>query len=141
MEIFNKKEFVSIVDSNSNKTIYPIRKSILDRTRNGNLSEWIIQLSGKKWVYTDLLYQLARVIIKEYPENSIDWEATFFRVEKSRIMQEAIDLDDSKEGSLFDRMMKKIDLGQQLSADWIDAKIKKIVSLELQVNGILVSNN
>ena len=137
MNIINKSGFVNIVDPNTNKTMYRIRKSLLGDTRDGNISEWITQLSGKMWVATTLLYQLALVIIEEFPDKSIDWKTTFFGVEKGVAINEAVDLDDSVKNSGVAQVMMMIKLGQQFMGDGTDDKIRKLVSSRLREYGIM----
>jgi hypothetical protein len=71
-----------IIDSDDGNIIYDIPKQELPKTRTeDNLSEWIMQLMYKTWINTEILYQLAVVIKREFPDNPIDWRKTFFIVE------------------------------------------------------------
>ncbi len=45
-------------------------------------SEWISQLNETIWSYPDLLYRLAKIIQTKFPNNHINWQETFYEVEK-----------------------------------------------------------
>jgi hypothetical protein len=98
-----ENEVVRIKDTDG--ILYTIRKSELPLTRGENNSEWIMQLLEKTWINTQILYQLAKLTQKEFPDNDIDWRATFFVVEKSEHIEALV-----KEGDSF---RDRIKLGQR----------------------------
>lgn len=137
MNIYIIKERVIIKDSNSDKIVFNIPILIIDQTIEEDISKWVINVSSKRWATRDILFDLAKIICEECPDNSIDWVATFFWIEKKRFMNNEVYQDNSVKNSGFDQMIKMIDLGMQLSEDGIDDKLRKTISLELEVNGIL----
>jgi len=73
--------FVTIHSNNNDRPRYPIQKKGIDERDSNNCSVWIMYLTEKNWIEKQDLYDLAFVIAKEYPDNSIDWPKTFFFVE------------------------------------------------------------
>ncbi|MEP2508478.1 MAG: hypothetical protein ABJH72_03940 [Reichenbachiella sp.] len=70
---------VVVFDGEGND-LYTIPLVHLDEVREENLSEWVLQLEEKKWVSYELLQNLADIIKKECPDNTIDWNTTFSMV-------------------------------------------------------------
>ena len=114
--------------------MYTIRKAELPRTRDGNVSEWIMQLMPKKWVDKETLYQLASIIKREYPTNSIDWHRTFFVVEKAAYLDSLAKVLIPKEASIVDRFYAKIDLGMKESTPETDKLIDQEVARSLNMS-------
>ena len=58
--------------------LFRINRNDLPLKMKDETSEWINQLMDKNWIDTGILYRLARTIMTEFPDNSIDWRKTFF---------------------------------------------------------------
>lgn len=127
---------VSIIDKNQGDTIYTIRKSELARTIDEGLSEWIMQLLEKTWITTELLYQLALLIKKEFPKNSIDWYKTSFVVEKSNYLNSLGDVMISRKESLTASAFEEIKFGRKESNEETHTIIREIVYKRLEELGL-----
>lgn len=46
------------------------------------VSEYIYLLSRKSWMDKNTLYELARIIRREFPKNTINWEETYAIIEE-----------------------------------------------------------
>ena len=83
MQIIKDKRIIKILKPNG--TVYPIKRKELNRIRKKgdvNYSEWIEQLLPKIWITKPTLHKLAKVIQEEFPNNDIDWAATYESIEK-----------------------------------------------------------
>ena len=79
MKIEINDNIVDIYNNNSQEPIYSIPKETLADAiySNGNyISDWINQLIGQSWIDTPTLYELAKLIQQEFPDNKIDWDMT-----------------------------------------------------------------
>lgn len=77
---------IELFTNNPKEPIYTIQKANLAEVIvevNGKIiSDWINHLLSKTWIECHILYEVAQIIVREFPENKIDWESTFFIVEK-----------------------------------------------------------
>lgn len=121
-----ENEVVRIKDTDG--ILYTIRKSELPLTRDEDNSEWVMQLLDKTWINTEILYQLAKLIQNEFPNNAIDWRATFFVVEKSEHIEALF-----KEGDSF---LDKIKLGQKENNEETNKLIDEKVNENLKKYGL-----
>lgn len=126
----NDENRILFVDSGGND-IYSIRKADLPEIRDKAYSDWIMQLLSKKWATVDLLYDLAVQIQKEYPENSIDWYATFFVVEKKNYLDYATNLFLPREESLIDDVLNRIKFSRGEANEETNLIIDEIVQVKL----------
>ena len=96
-----KEDSVYFITTDNQEIIYDISKQHLPRTDEDNISEWIMQLRHKTWIKTEILYQIASIIKKEFPKNTINWNETFFIVEKVNYLEalEGLLLADKEETS------------------------------------------
>lgn len=77
------KHSIDFFKDDKESTIYQIPRTDLGKTLNGsNFSLWINQLLSKNWAGKATLYELAKIIQKEVPENKIDWKETFHIIEE-----------------------------------------------------------
>ena len=85
------------------EAIYSIAKSQLADTINlyGNkISKWIRQLLEKKWADNSLLYQIGYLIQQTYPRNEINWNSTFYMVEKKDYINKSFELKNNLENGI-----------------------------------------
>jgi NAD:arginine ADP-ribosyltransferase len=127
---------------------YPISIAGLEGVRKiggNNCSNWVLQVLDKKWLDNkNLLYLLAQIIHKECPKNDIDWENTFFIVEKKEYLAEDIPnfskefLIDKKTGDddTFDSFMERIQRGFDESTPEVHQTIIEIVLQNLKEYGL-----
>lgn len=127
---------VIINDSTRDAIYFNIPISIIDQTIEEDISKWVINVAKQPWSNRNMLFDLSKIICEKCPGNSIDWEATFFWIEKKKAIFNKVDKNDSK-SSLFDQTINMIKFGQQSAINGIDDKLRKTISLELEVNGIL----
>lgn len=105
------------------------------------ISDWIHQLLGKTWMEHDPLYEIAKIIVRENPNNKIDWHLTFFMVEK-KFYLDKVRTEKTEEkakrgegGSLS--LGEFIDIGQEETNEETTAEIKKIVEEKIKKYGIV----
>lgn len=127
LDLTTTSNAVHIINLSTDHTLYWIRKEELARKRDGNLSEWIMHLMAKRWIDKDMLYQLASEIKRQCPNNSIDWEATFFEVEKHYYMEKAFQSLDEADNPV-EKFYKRVHYGRQLSNETTDQRIQELVA-------------
>jgi hypothetical protein len=124
------------------ETTYKIRYAELPLVRDKDYSEWVMQILPKTWSNTTMLYELAQIIEQEFPENKIDWNKTFFTVEKAKFLDEYGDAlmpeSNSDEGDVSETkgFFEKIKFNKDQSNEEIHNMIDKIVSERLADYGI-----
>jgi hypothetical protein len=112
---------------------------------NENISDWVHQIMLKKWSDTNSLYKLGS-ILSSFPDTSkIDWQDTFFMVEKGDFIEEELSRRVMAQPSFiaegeappdsFDSILYRIKLGQELSTDENHDRIKAIVTEKLNQFG------
>ena len=101
---------VEIIDSDGD-VLYTIYKDELPFTINHNLSKWILHLEEKTDITTRILYELAQYIQLNYPMNNVNWEKTFFIVEKGRYLNEMENILTTKSASIIDSVFSAIEFG------------------------------
>jgi hypothetical protein len=87
MKIEINHNIVDIYNNNIDEPIYSIQKETLADaiySDGYNISEWINQLIGKTWVNAAILYELAKLIQQEFPNNNIDWDITYKMIDNSQ---------------------------------------------------------
>jgi hypothetical protein len=129
-------DIILIKDSNDDRVFYRIRKAELLRTREDSYSDWIMQLLSKTWASTGLLYQLAKLIQHQYPDNKINWKKTFFVVEKSKYLDSLGDVLTEKTGSVAKDTFAEIDFGRKENNDETNKLIDEIVDVRLKEFGL-----
>lgn len=107
-----------------------------------DISDWIHQLLGKSWIEKKVLYELARIIQSEFPQNNISWEHTFFMVEKKFYLKHAIAVDEEfdesgKTESLVDSLFRAIKVGKEEQNDSVNTKVHEIARGNLKQYGLL----
>lgn len=63
--------------------------------RDGS-SEWIDHLQEKKWVDKESLYKIAAILSKHTKGSKIDWQKTFYTVERMFFIREIVDREPMK---------------------------------------------
>ena len=63
--------------------------------RDGS-SEWIDHLLEKKWADKESLYKIAAILSKHTKESKIDWQQTFYTVERMFFIREIVDREPMK---------------------------------------------
>lgn len=129
-------DMVLIRDSNDDRVVYRIRKAELPRTRDGSYSEWIMHLLLKTWVSVGILYKLAQLIQREFPDNKINWKETFFAVEKSKYLDSLGDVLIEKTGSLTKDTFTEIHFGQKETNEETHKLVDEIVDTRLREFGL-----
>lgn len=114
IEILVKNNSVVFVYSYDNSKYYEIEKFRFEETIHNNLSDWILHLYGKSWMTDNshLLYQLATIICKEYPKNTIDWHTTFSVVEKGIYLDQLAESQLPKEKSEMRNVLNTIEFNR-----------------------------
>ncbi len=87
IEVKIEDNYLNLYRDEEESPIYFIAISDLSRIRiahNNKISHWIEQLLSKTWINEENLYQIAAITQKQFPENDIDWIATFFPIEKKQ---------------------------------------------------------
>jgi len=130
IDITSDKDFVLFVDP-ENDIIYNINNKELGDTRDGVLSDWILQLLTKTWININMLYELATIISNKFPTNSIDWHSTFYIVEKKFYLEQTgeILLPNSESG--FQTLFNIIEYGRNENNDETNLAIEEIVNKRL----------
>ena len=105
-------------------------------TRDGDNSEWILHLLTKTCISINTLYELAVVIKREFPNNSIDWQKTFFIVEKKNYFDFIGDLLLPEEESISKSVVNKTLFNRQESTPEKDIEIEEIVRNTLRDYGL-----
>jgi len=144
IEIKIEGKIVNLYKDDRESPIYQIRKAELPLTitENGYLcSEWISHLMTKTWIEESALYELARIIQNEFPENNINWEETFFPVEKrlylNHVKMTKKITDEKKNSEVnFDSLMESIEIGLEEQNDEVNSEISKIVNKNLSNYGL-----
>jgi len=133
INILEEGNIIVLVDSNDNTKYYEIEKSRFEETIHNNLSDWILQLVDKSWMLnnTCVLYQLAAIICKECPKNTIDWYTTFLAVEKGNYLDLLADSLLPKEKDSMKSVMKKIKFNRDQSTPENHKIIQEIVNQKL----------
>lgn len=73
--------------------------------------------ANQTWISTEILYKLAQVIQREFPDNKISWKETFFIVEKAKYLDTLDDVLTEKSESITKSLMNKIDFGQKETSE------------------------
>jgi hypothetical protein len=132
--------FLSIQDGN-NRKIWSIAIAHMKQLRNGHQSNTIEHLSEKSWATPELLYQVAEVIHQHHPDSSIDWELSFFPVEKQDYLEKLhalkgeIEQPDREKGT--NRFMERIKLGMEENNPENNEAIKALVRDRLTSHHLL----
>ena len=136
--LIEKDGFLKFIDSNrDNVSIYSINLNLLNNTIGLGVSEWISQLYIKSWANSNLLYEVAKIITKHFPINDIDWESTFFPVEKKDYLDKYIGLGNEFENTgIKDDFLKRVEIGKQENILEVNEFITEIVRRNLRENGI-----
>ncbi|PBI88402.1 hypothetical protein BSF41_25300 [Flavobacterium sp. ACN2] len=124
--------------------IYSIRKAELPIVINENgysISEWINHLMTKTWIEENILYELASLIQKEFPNNKIDWTETFFPVEKRLYLRHVKSTNnllsnDKSKKLTFKNLMESVQIGIEEQNDFVNNEVLKIVDINLKKVGL-----
>lgn len=133
INILDEGNIIVLVDSNDNTKYYEIEKSRFEETIHNNLSDWILQLDNKSWMHnnTCVLYQLAAIICKECPMNTIDWYTTFLAVEKGNYLDLLADSLLPKEKGSMEYTLKIIKFNREQSTPENHKIVENIVNQKL----------
>lgn len=144
IQIEIEKEQINFYKDGNSSAIYSIRRAELGQVRkeNGNnLSEWIEHLILKSWIEGDALYNLAVIIQNEFPKNNINWEETFFPVEKRLYLNHVKSTKNllKEKTSKFDfkNLMEGIETGIEEQNDQVNNQVSEIVKINLKKFGLL----
>ena len=122
--ITEKSDRITILVNGSYE--YNIPKREYDREIDG-VSDWIHQLLEKKWADKDSLYKVGALLSRHTKDSKIDWESTFYMVERMFFIREiqgqeklksdgpeiigSVEIHSSK--SIHDSMMRTIEIGRE----------------------------
>ena len=144
IQINFEENIVNFYKDDRESPIYQIRKDELPLTisENGHKnSEWISHLMTKTWMEENTLYELAVLIQNEFPENEINWQETFFPVEKRQYLNHVKatkQLTSEKKNTEvnFDSLFESIKTGQEEQNEFVNSEISKIVDSNLEKRGL-----
>jgi hypothetical protein len=136
---------IEIFANDSNDSIYTIPKAnlddILNKVDGEIISDWINQLLGKTWIEHSILYEVAQIIVREFPKNKIDWQSTFFMVEKhfhdKEVKRKLAIENPGIEEDAITSLFNSIQIGRQESNETTRNEILKNVDDLLKKYGIL----
>lgn len=145
IKILLNKEEVKLFKDGGESPIYTIRRAELALTRKENgyeVSEWIEHLILKSWIDENTLYSLAALIQKEFPENNINWQETFFPVEKRLYLNHVnktkkLISDDNESKFNFNKLVERIETGIEEQNEFVNDQVARIVEINLKKNGLL----
>lgn len=130
---------IEIIEDNTDEVFYSIQKAYLDETieENGRkISNWINQLLIKTEIEKNILYEVAQIIVREFPKNKINWQATFFMVEKyihDNDLKTKYDLENpTLEKSITESLYKSIEIGRQTANEVTSKEISDKVDTLLE---------
>ena len=132
IDAITEVNLVLFIDPIENTICYEIRKQDLNDIIDKDLSAWIIQLMNKTWIDIDVLYQLAAIIVKEHPGNSINWKSTFFVVEKKNYLDIKAESLLPKEESIGANVINKLKFNRDESTPENHLIINGIVNEKLK---------
>jgi hypothetical protein len=125
--------------------VYSIDKNSLGailQVEGAPCSECILQLAHSSFITTRLLYRIAFLIQKNFPENGIDWFTTFYHVEKTDYLQKAFYLKLLLEN---EKIEEKDNNAKEMAAFMenelvydVDTKLLKIVMMNLLSHNVIV---
>ncbi len=127
----------NLIISHSGHEYYSIRIDFLDEKSSDNTSEWIMQLMDKTWVSNDLLYRIAQFVDKKHPDNSIDWKATFFIVEKAAFLNSMSGILTEKKSTITEELIEQVQLGIKETNDENHKIIEQIMNKRLMEYDLL----
>jgi hypothetical protein len=112
-------------------------------------SEWIEHLLEKKWINKDALYSIAAILSKHTSGSKINWEDTFYSVERSFFIDGITDLEPMKPSYLIngtpiysgsqyiEKAYRKIEIGRETHTKENTILMKKRVEQNLSKFGIV----
>lgn len=145
IKITTEKDQVNFFKDEGEFPIYTIRRAELALTRNENgckVSEWVEHLILKSWIDEDALYNLAVLIQREFPENNINWQETFFPVEKRLYLNHVnktkkLISGDKESKFSFKNLVDKIETGIEEQNEFVNSQVTKIVDINLKKYDLL----
>lgn len=127
MNIKLSGNMVSFYSIGKSSPVYFFKKSELVKSfkQNGfQISECIEHLQKKNWMDIFDLYKLATLIQKEFPQSTINWEETFYAIEKNKFIDElfeeyqrSIQMKKEKENSIVRNLEIKMQLGIEVEEE------------------------
>lgn len=136
MYLKNEHLEIELFTNNPENAICTIPKHDLDAEiiePDGTIiSSWIMHILGKTWCEHYALYEIAQIIVNEFPENRIDWKSTFLIVEKTfhdKEVKRKKDMEnpDIANESVVASVLNSIQIGIEESNETTNQEISKIV--------------
>tara|TARA_B110000285_G_C15049563_1_gene576227 strand:+ start:411 stop:854 length:444 start_codon:yes stop_codon:yes gene_type:complete len=115
---------------------YFIPKNEFDSVHGDSISGWIDQLSEKTWADIDSLYKVASIMNKHTKASKIDWDKTFFHIERHFMIKHVADKHEkTNETNLpwkskqyyINRTFKMIEIGSLTHTDEINDIVHDVV--------------
>lgn len=130
---------VHLFKDNREVPIYSIRKEelpLIIQKNDCKISLWINQLLSKTWIEENALYELAVLIQKEYPDNSIDWRNTFFPYEKGLYLKHVMTIkrmisENKTPSETFNDLFERVKVGTEEQNELVNSEISQIVDNKL----------
>jgi len=128
LKIINEKDGVTIKNIRNGMEMYEASNYDLEQIDEENLSKMILHLREKSWINTDTLYELAKVIALKFLNIFIDWNKTFFYVEKVnylKFLDEVLQIkEESKELSTYEKLVYKNGENNAVIEQYIEKIVK-----------------
>lgn len=127
MNIKLSGNMVSFYNIGNSLPVYFLKKSELAKSfkQNGfQVSECIDHLSRKNWMGIYDLYEFAALILKEFPHSTINWEETFYAIEKDKFINE-----------LFEEYQRSIQTKEDENSIVSNLQIKMQLGIEVEEEG------
>lgn len=136
MNIKLSRNMVNFYSEDRSFPKYFLRKSELAKSfkQNGfQVSECIDHLSRKNWMGVYDLYELAVLIQNEFPKSTINWEETFYAIEKDKFINElfeeyqrSIQMKEAKANSIVSNLQIKMQLGIEVEEEGKTGILEKL---------------
>ena len=126
---------------NPDRELYRIRYERLKDKEGGSggtLSWLILHLSRKKWITSDILYSLAAITQKRFPDSGINWEGTFSIYERGVYLDQAFELMNTAETEKRDDdFMKRIEFAWKENSVEMSNEIDERIQDKLRQYGVI----
>lgn len=98
MTIIHEDEMVLFYENVEEEAVYGMPVTSIGNVRmegDAPCSDWVMQLVGKDWCPTEILYEFASLVKELGRDGEIDWYSTFQIVERKKYLDDANELRDA----------------------------------------------